>query len=198
MQREPHSTGVPQPAFLHARFHGALLVLIRATMRDHEALAERARAALRISSPGASLLHIDANPSQRRCAMHGNLVPAQLLEQPQLRTRLHVFPPHNALGHVALQLLAQGVPASALNCVPIRHQDPPGRPGDNELLLVMPNDTPNAQKKCLPEHAGRHDFRMRASSQGSYCSAPTVQLTQIAPLASGVRSFWPLPIRTSA
>ena len=124
------------PAPMPVRFRDSRLIVVKTSPHDNAELIEQARVALRASSPGVSLLRVSPTARRRQDDRRGS-VPLQWLDQPWIYSRLLTFPAHELLGHIALRLLAQGLPASALNTTPANWQ--PGRISSRDLLLVLPS-----------------------------------------------------------
>lgn len=118
----------------------ATLILLRTDDPFDEELVEQARAALCLSSPGAGLFNIGTPPASHNPKNHQQrYIPSQLLHSRKFRSRLFTFPPHEAFGNISLKLLAQGVPAEAMNLAPLpkrRHTII----DETTLLLILPNN----------------------------------------------------------
>lgn len=135
-----HPTDALRPAATLSRLNDSTLILVRADTEQDEEMIEHARLALRTSSPGASLLQMGNNHPKYGQGHPNGYIPIRVIHQPQICSRLLTFPPHESLGHVALQLLSQGVPTRALNTVPIKRQHR-FYISRHDLLLVLPHET---------------------------------------------------------
>lgn len=132
-----HDTSFPtQPLAFHP---GAQLVLIRAPADVDDELFCQARTALLDTAPAACLLRIDEDaPTPGAGVDSSGRISMRLLQQPSLQPRLCIFPYHELLGHVALRLLAQGMPADALNVIPVGQLRRPWRVAAGDALLMLP------------------------------------------------------------
>jgi len=148
MQYIRHSSKALRPITL-TLFPDAKLILIRASTPHNEEMIDLALRTLHTSNPGTRLLRVDAGHAEFRDGHHQRSVPIRLLDQAHMHSRLLVFPPHEVLGHVALQLLSQGIPLDALNTIPISRQRH-SRIGSHDLLIVLPNkDSAEGSSPCL-------------------------------------------------
>jgi len=136
MQHIRLSSGALRSASMSIHFHDSTLILLRTDTHHDEELIDQARLALRTSNPGASLLRMDSTQPALGAGHGQGRMLMQLFERPRMRARLLAFPAHEILGHIALQLLIQGIPISALSAVPMERQYLRINPHD--LLLVLP------------------------------------------------------------
>lgn len=138
MQRMHLASRMLHLASITTHFHNSTLILVGTDIHHNKELIDLAYSELHSSNPGASLLCMDSIQSALGGSYHSVCVLMQLFDHPRMRSRLLAFPPHEVFGHIALQLITQGVPVSALNAMPVKR--PYSCISANDLLLVLPRD----------------------------------------------------------
>lgn len=138
-------TVAPQPHYGERSYRDSLLVLIRINNGTSQLLIDQARKAIRDRHFGAEIFSSNAKSRRSLREKASNSFAQRIFNNPELRSSLLTFPVHETLGNIALELLAQNFPISALNLIPLWEEEEGLSQIDGDyLLLAIPaiHDSP--------------------------------------------------------